>query len=85
LTEQRILGLMGNEYAGGVYLVLALKGAQTEIWVVTTPRSAAVDAVQAALGEGWKAVRIIETQLTPERVAFLRLRPNGVRKLTEAQ
>jgi hypothetical protein len=76
---------MDNEYAGGVHLVLALKGTQSEIWAAATPRSNAVDAVQAMLREGWKAVRIIPQRLTTDRVAALKLRPNGVRKLTETQ
>lgn len=75
---------MGNEYASGVHLVLAMKGTQTEIWVAATPRSDAVSAVQAMLAEGWKAVRIIPDALTPERIAALQLRPNSVRKLTTA-
>jgi hypothetical protein len=54
LAEQRIFGLMGNEYAGGVHVVLALKGTQTEIWAAATPRSEALEAVQAMLRRGWK-------------------------------
>jgi hypothetical protein len=76
---------MGNEYAGGVHVVLALKGAHTEIWAAATPRSEALQAVQGMLGKGWKAIRIIETRLTTDRVASLKLRPNGVRKITKAQ
>jgi hypothetical protein len=73
---------MANEYAAVVHLVLALKGAKSEIWAAATPRSDAVQAVQVMLGRGWKAIRIVETRLTPERVASLGLSPNGVRKLT---
>lgn len=75
---------MGNENAGGVHLVLAMKGNRTEIWVAATPRSDAVNAVQAALEEGWKAIRMIPEHLTPVRVAALKLRPNSVQKLTDA-
>lgn len=75
----------GNEYAGGVHVVLALNGTQSEIWAAATRRSDALEAVQAMLGKDWKAVRIIETRLTADRVAALKLRPGGVRKLTEAQ
>jgi hypothetical protein len=71
---------MGNEYAGDVHLVLALKGTQSEIWTAAIPRSDALEAVQAMLGKGWKAVRIIETRLTADRVAALKLRANGVQK-----
>jgi len=74
---------MGNEYASGVHLVLALKGKQSEIWAAATPRSDAVRAVQAVLGEGWKALRIIPSHLLPDRVALLKLRPNDVRRLTD--
>jgi hypothetical protein len=75
---------MANDYADTVHLVLALKGARSEIWAAATPRRDAVQAVQVMLGKGWKAMRIIETRLTPERVASLKLSPNGVRKLTNA-
>jgi hypothetical protein len=76
---------MGNEYARNVHVVLAMKGLRTEIWAAATPRSAALEAVQAMLDEGWKAVRIIESRLTRDRVASLKLHPNDVQKLTEAQ
>jgi hypothetical protein len=76
---------MANEYARGIHLVLALKGAKSEIWVAATPRSDAVQAVQVKLEKGWKAIRIVETQLTPERIASLKLRPNGLRKIATAQ
>ena len=74
--------LMAKEYADAVHLVLALKGAKSEIWAAATPRSDAVQAVQVMLGKGWKAMRIVETRLTPERVASLKLSPGDVRKLT---
>ena len=74
---------MGNEYAGGVYVVLALRGAESELWAAATPRSDALQAVQAKLGEGWKAIRILETRLTTDKVAALGLRPNGVRQLRD--
>jgi hypothetical protein len=77
--------LMSNEYAGDIHLVLALKRAKSEIWAAATPQSEAIQAVQERLGRGWKAVRIIETLLTPDRVASFKLRPNGVRKITESQ
>jgi hypothetical protein len=80
-----IFGVMGNQHANGVHLVLALKGAKSEIWVAATPQSDAVHAVQVKLEKGWKAVRIVDTQLTPERIASLKLRPSGVRKVTTAQ
>jgi hypothetical protein len=73
---------MANEYADAVHLVLALKGAKSEIWAAATPRSDAVQAVQLMLGKGWNAIRIVETRLPPERVASLKLLPNGVQKLT---
>ena len=76
---------MGNEYAGGVHLVLALNGTQTEVWVAATPLSDAISAVQTALEDGWKAHRIMSQQLTTDRVAALKLRPNSVRKLSSGQ
>ena len=76
---------MGNEYAGGIHVVLALKGTQIEIWAAATPRSGTLEAMQAMLGRAWKAVRILEMQLPPGRVAALKLRPNWVQKLTGAQ
>jgi hypothetical protein len=73
---------MADEYADTVHIVLALKGLRTEIWAAATRRSDAVQAVQVMLGKDWKAMRIIETRLPPERVASLKLLPNGVQKLT---
>jgi hypothetical protein len=75
---------MANEYADTVHLILALKGARSEIWAAATARGEAVRSVQVMLGKGWEAVRIVETRLTPERIASLKLSLDGVRKLSNA-
>jgi hypothetical protein len=75
-----IFGLMGNTLAGGVYVVEATKGDQTEYWAAATPRADAVIAVLERLPPGWQAILTVG-RLTIEEVGSLNLRPNGVRQL----
>jgi hypothetical protein len=72
---------MGNEYAGGVHIVAAVKDGRTELWAAATPEAKALEAVQAMLAAGWKAERITGQRLTLVKADALRLRVNGVRKL----
>lgn len=71
---------MGNAYAASVSVVAATKGGRTEFWAAATSRDAAVAAVQEQLPPGW-IPSLTNRYLTPDQVAELNLRPNGVRKL----
>jgi hypothetical protein len=44
---------MGNLLVGGIYVVQAIKGDQTEYWAAATIREKAVTAVEKELGDGW--------------------------------
>jgi hypothetical protein len=57
---------MANTYAGGIYVVAATKDAAF--------------AVKEMLPPGW-ACTVTDRHLTPDQVAELNLRANGVRKL----
>ena len=71
---------MGNTYAGGVYIVIATRGDETEYWAAATPRGVAVSTVQQMLATGWTA-SLSERRLPLERVMELRLKKNDVEKL----
>jgi hypothetical protein len=71
---------MGNEYAGGIYVVAATKDGEIEYWVAATPRAKAGSAVKEMLPPRW-TVTVTDRRLTPNQVAELKLRANGVRKL----
>jgi hypothetical protein len=71
---------MANTYAGGVYIVVATKNGATEYWAAATHRAKAVSAVKEMLPPGWDGT-VTERRLTPDQVAELKLRANGVRKL----
>ena len=71
---------MGNTYAGGVYIVIATRGDETEYWAAATPRGVAVSTVQQMLAPGWTA-SLSERRLPLERVMELRLKKNDVEKL----
>jgi hypothetical protein len=76
----RIFGVMGNEYAGGFYVVAASKDGYTEYWVASTPADIAVASVLRALPYGWTA-KITTRHLTTAQIAALKMRPNSVRRL----
>jgi hypothetical protein len=80
LAGRRIFGLMGNTLAGGIQIVAAAKDGKTVFWAAAVPRDRAVEAVQEFLAPGWTAT-LTARHITPERVASLKLRPNGVREL----
>ena len=71
---------MGNVLVGGIYVVQAIKGDQTEYWAAATIREKAVAAVEKELGAGW-SVTLTDRRLTGQRLSKLRLRPNSVQRL----
>jgi hypothetical protein len=71
---------MANTYAGGIYVVAATKDGKTEYWAAATPRAKAASAVKEMLPPGW-ACTVTDRHLTPDQVAELNLRANGVQKL----
>jgi len=72
--------LMGNEYAGAVYVIAATKDGATEYWAAATPRDQAIKAVQEQLAPGWSA-SMTDRRLDTAQVAELEMRLNSVRKL----
>jgi hypothetical protein len=73
---------MGNLLVGGIYVVQAIKGRQTEYWAAATIREKAVTAVEKELGDGW-TVTLTDRRLTGQRLSKLRLRPNSVQRLSD--
>jgi flagella basal body P-ring formation protein FlgA len=71
---------MTNTLAGGIYVVASSKGNMTVYWAAATQQADAVATVQRRLPPGWTAI-LTDQQLTPDQVAFLKLRPGGVRQL----
>jgi hypothetical protein len=74
---------MGNEYAGGIYVVAATRAGKVQYWAAATPREAAVSTVQQMLLPRWTAT-LTSRRLTPDQVAALKLRPGGARQLKYA-
>ncbi len=72
---------MGNTKVGGVYVVQATNGQNTEYWAAATPMAEAVDAVRAMLPPGWTPALIKDKRLTLEQASALRLKGYGVEKL----
>ena len=70
-----------NTRPGGIYVVAATKGNETEFWAAATRRGDALAAVQQLLAPGWAATSIMDWRLTPKRVAALKLRTDSVCKL----
>ena len=71
---------MADTFAGEVTIVVAARRGKIEYWAAATAREAAVSTVQQFVAPGWTAT-LTGRHLTPEQVADLKLRPNGVRKL----
>jgi hypothetical protein len=71
---------MGNEYAGGIYVIQATKDGRIEYWAAAVPRDKAIEAVSEQMAPGWKLV-LTERRLTPGKIAALRMRANSVRLL----
>jgi hypothetical protein len=71
---------MGNTLAGGVYVVQATKGDQTDYWAASTQPADAVIAVLERLPPGWQAILSVG-RLTIEQFVALNFRPNVVRQL----
>jgi hypothetical protein len=74
---------MNTLFAEFVYVVSATKNGRSEFWAAATPRDSAAEHVRRSLPPGWKAI-LTGWRLGPERTAELEMRPNTVRKLTEA-
>jgi hypothetical protein len=70
---------MVSMFAGSVYVVIATKSGATEYWAAATRREEAA-AVQAILEPGWIAA-LTERRVAVTKIAALKLRPNGVRRL----
>ena len=66
--------LMGDEYAGGIYVVAATKGALTEYWAAAVPRAEAVEAVRQQAPPD-RLLYLTEYHLTLRQVIELRDRP----------
>ena len=74
---------MNTTFADLIYVVSATKNGQSEFWAAATPRRVAAAQVQRSLPPGWKAT-LTSWRLSSGRAAELEMRPNTVRKLTEA-
>jgi hypothetical protein len=74
---------MNTIFADVVYVVSATKNGRSEFWAAATPRQVAAAQVQRSLPPGWKAT-LTSWRLSRGRAAELEMRPNTVRKLTEA-
>jgi hypothetical protein len=77
------LTTMNTIFADVVYVVSATKNGQLEFWGAATPRQVAAAQVQRSLPPGWKAT-LRTWRFSRERAAELKMRPNTVRRLTEA-
>lgn len=71
---------MGNEYAGGIYVIEAAKDGKTEYWAAAVPREQAVEVVRQQAPPGW-SLRLTERRLPVATVAGLKMRLNSVRQL----
>jgi hypothetical protein len=63
-----------------VYVVAGIHGGNVEYWAAAVPRKKAAQEVQNILGPEWKT-KLLDWQLTPERLATLNLTRNSVRKI----
>jgi hypothetical protein len=82
VAGQGIFGLMGNEYAGGIYIVVATKDGHREYWAAAVPRERVLEEVRLQVPHGW-ALALTDRRLTLKQMAELKIRPNSVRKLKE--
>lgn len=71
---------MASEPADGIHVVATSKGNMTIYWAAATEQADTVAIVQQRLPPGWTAV-LTDRRLTPDEIAFLTLRPGGVRQL----
>jgi hypothetical protein len=83
LINRRIAAIMGNSFAGGIYVVVATKEGRTEFWAAATHRDRAAVEVRKLLPQGWTTV-FTGWRLTSDKAAKLRMRANSVRKLKQA-
>ena len=71
---------MSKKFAGGIYVIAAIRGKHVEYWAAATPRDVAVATVQQLLGPGWTA-GMTQLRLTTDQAAALKLPPNCARRL----
>jgi len=71
---------MGNERAGGIYIVMAAKDGKVEYWAAAVPQFRALEAVRHQIAPGWRLI-LTQHRLRPALVAELNMRPNSVRRL----
>jgi hypothetical protein len=83
LLHSKLFTRMNTIFADVVYVVSATKNGQLEFWAAATPRQVAAAQVQRSLPPGWKAT-LRTWRFSRERAAELKMRPNTVRRLTEA-
>jgi hypothetical protein len=74
---------MGNEYAGGIYIVVATKEGHRQYWAAAVPRERVLEEVRLQAPHGW-TLALTDRRLTPKQVVELKMRPNSVRQLKEA-
>jgi hypothetical protein len=65
---------------GGIYVVKASRGDQTEYWAAATIRDEAVAAVEKEREPGW-TLTLTDRRLVGQSLSSLKMRPNTVRKL----
>ena len=80
-SHRCILEAMRDHLVGGIYVVQATKDGLTEFWAAATIRADAVATVQKVIGPEWTVV-LTDRRLTNHRLSTLKLRPNGVQKLS---
>ncbi len=67
-------------HPGPAYIVEASKDGQVEYWAAATDADKALPAVFLILGSDWR-IRLTHRLLSADRVAAIRLRTGGVRRL----
>jgi hypothetical protein len=71
---------MAKTLIGGIQIVKATKGRESQFWAAATPRDKAAAAVQKRLSPGWTA-ELTNQRLSLHQAATLKLRPNRVQRL----
>jgi hypothetical protein len=80
INQNEESGVMGNEYAAGIYVVAATKDGAIQYWAAATPRRAAEKLIEQLLAPGWM-VAPTDRRLSTDQLAALNLRPGGARQL----
>jgi hypothetical protein len=71
---------MGNEYAGGIWVVAGTNGGRTEYWAAAFPESRVLEEVGNVAPPGWRLI-LTNKRLTTAKAAELKMRPNSIRQL----